>query len=200
MPEKCNFGYEKLKFLGHIVSSRGVCPDREKATTVALFLMPKMKRNVHLFLSLCAYYCCFVPNFSQIAEPLQQLIKDDVAFTCGSAQSEAFRELQQHLQNPPILGHFDQKQIRKGTLMLATLISELCSCSFKKASNALLSMLGTRRLLLRRTIQQLKRNAWSSCGLLQRFGHTCTNGPSVSSAITTLSAGWRISKILRVVL
>lgn len=29
-PEKCHFGYEELKFLGHVVSCEGISPDPEK--------------------------------------------------------------------------------------------------------------------------------------------------------------------------
>lgn len=106
-PEKCHFGYEELKFLGHIVSNTGIRPDPDKATAVRLFPIPKTKHDVRRFLGLCAYYRRFVPNFSEIAEPLQRLIKNDVTFIWGPAQSDAFHDLQRRLQTPPILGHFD---------------------------------------------------------------------------------------------
>lgn len=79
--EKCHFKYDQRKFLSHIVSSTGVRPDPEKATAVALFPMPKTKRDVHRFLGVCAYY----HRMCQILLNSQNL----------------------YLQNPPILGHFD---------------------------------------------------------------------------------------------
>nr|XP_037276032.1 putative protein TPRXL [Rhipicephalus microplus] len=36
-PEKCQFGFEKLRFLGHVISAQGVGPDPEKTVAVGLF-------------------------------------------------------------------------------------------------------------------------------------------------------------------
>lgn len=107
-PEKCHFAYEELHFLGHIISRNGVRPDPQKTTAIAQFPQPDDKRAVRRFLGLCAYYRRFVKNFSHIAEPLTQLTKSDVPFKWEAAQRDAFKELQQRLQSPPVLGHFDE--------------------------------------------------------------------------------------------
>ena len=107
-PEKCHFGYEELKFLGHVVSSDGIRPDPDKTRAVAAFPTPATKQDVRRFLGLCAYYRRFVPNFSKIAEPLHHLTRDNVAFVWDTKQRQAFCELQRRLQTPPILGHFDE--------------------------------------------------------------------------------------------
>lgn len=49
-----------------------------------------------------------MPNFSKIAEPLHYLTRDNVPFVWEPEQHRAFCELQQRLQRPPILGHFDE--------------------------------------------------------------------------------------------
>ncbi|XP_037515543.1 uncharacterized protein LOC119391974 [Rhipicephalus sanguineus] len=107
-PEKCHFAYEELHFLGHIISRNGVRPDPQKTTAIAQFPQPDDKRAVRRFLGLCAYYRRFVKNFSHIAEPLTQLTKSDVPFKWEAAQRDAFKELQQRLQSPPVLGHLDE--------------------------------------------------------------------------------------------
>lgn len=70
-PEKCQFGFDELRFLGHVISAEGVRPDPEKTAAVARFPTPTDKKSVRRFLGLCAYYRRFVENFSNIAEPLQ---------------------------------------------------------------------------------------------------------------------------------
>lgn len=107
-PEKCHFGFQQLKFLGHVVNSEGVSPDPDKTAAVSAFPTPTDKRAVRRFLGLCAYYRRFVANFSKIAEPLTRLTKDDVPFVWGPEQTKAFDELKMRLQTTPVLGHFDE--------------------------------------------------------------------------------------------
>lgn len=106
--EKCHFAYEELKVLGHIVSGSGVHPDPQKTAAIARFPQPADKKAVRRFLGICAYYRRFVKGFSQLAEPLMRLTHDDVPFTWESEQADAFRELQQRLQSPPLLAHYDE--------------------------------------------------------------------------------------------
>lgn len=107
-PQKCHFGYEELKFLGHVVSADGVRPDPEKTAAVAAFPVPSDKRAVRRFLGLCAYYRRFIANFSKIAEPLTRLTRDDVPFAWTTEQEAAFAELRQRMQTAPVLAHFDE--------------------------------------------------------------------------------------------
>lgn len=108
-PQKCHFGYEELKFLGHLVSAEGVRPDPEKTTAVAAFPTPADKKSVRRFLGLCAYYRRFIGNFSKIAEPLTRLTRADTPFVWSSEQETAFTELRHRLASPPVLGHFDEE-------------------------------------------------------------------------------------------
>lgn len=107
-PGKCNFGYKQLRFLGHVISSEGVSPDPEKTAAVAGFPRPADKKAVRRFLALAAYYRRFVENFSDIAEPLTRLTKDDVPFAWQEEQEVAFNDLRDRLQTAPILAHFDE--------------------------------------------------------------------------------------------
>lgn len=107
-PEKCHFGYEELKFLGHVVSADGVQPDPDKTSAVAAFPTPRDKKAVRRFLGLCAYYRRFIANFSRIAEPLIRLTREDTPFVWTDEQDAAFTELRQRLQESPVLAHFDE--------------------------------------------------------------------------------------------
>lgn len=107
-PNKCRFGYDELKFLGHIVSNKGVSVDPAKTTAVQAFPTPSDKKAVRRFLGLCAYYRRFVPSFSQIAAPLTYLTKDDVPFQWTEEQQCAFEKLKEALLTTPVLAHFDQ--------------------------------------------------------------------------------------------
>lgn len=107
-PQKCHFGFQELRFLGHVISSEGVKPDPDKTAAVKNFPRPTDKKSVRRFLGLCAYYRRFVENFSVIAEPLTRLTRDNVPFAWQDDQEDAFNELRRRLQAAPILAHFDE--------------------------------------------------------------------------------------------
>ena len=114
-PKKCNFLMERVKYVGHIVSKRGIETDPDKTERIQNWPTPKTPEEVRQFLGFCGYYRCFIQNFSQIAKPLSILMpipKDkkkgkQIAkqkWVWGNEQQEAFHNLKALLSTPPILG------------------------------------------------------------------------------------------------
>lgn len=60
-----------------------------------------------MFLGLAGYYRRFIPKFSHIAKPLNDLLKKDVSFQWTSTQQLAFEELKNILTNDIILQYPD---------------------------------------------------------------------------------------------
>jgi len=107
--DKCQFGLERVMFLGHILSSDGVSVDPEKTEKVKDFPVPKTQTQLKSFLGLCNYYRRFVKGFANIASPLNQLLKGNHKgrFKSGDwtdACQEAFQTLKDSLSSAPILG------------------------------------------------------------------------------------------------
>ena len=53
-----------------------------------------------------AFYKRFIPNFSSLASPLNELVKKDVTFICGAGgleQQKSFEEIKERLTKTPIL-------------------------------------------------------------------------------------------------
>lgn len=90
------------------MNATGVLPGPAKTSAIANFPRPKDKKGVRRVFGLCAYYRCFVANFARIAEPLTRLTIESTPFSCENDQEKAFCEMQQCLQNPPVLAHFDE--------------------------------------------------------------------------------------------
>lgn len=105
-PEKCHFGCNELKFLGHFVSHDDIPPDLEKTLAVAAFLPPSNKRDVRRFLGLCAYYRCLVQNFSNIAMPLISLPKD--VLLCGAPSKEPLSPIFSSISKLCLYSDFDK--------------------------------------------------------------------------------------------
>ncbi|UYV82816.1 hypothetical protein LAZ67_22000969 [Cordylochernes scorpioides] len=72
---KCKFAMEELDILGHIVSSEGIKPDNRKIEAVLNFPIPKNIEMLRSFLGTCGFLRKFIPNFSKLAEPLNNLTR-----------------------------------------------------------------------------------------------------------------------------
>lgn len=71
---KCKFAATECVYLGHIVGSGVVKPEKDKTVAVRQFSTPETK-EVHSFLGLTGYYRRFIENYSAIAVPLTDLTK-----------------------------------------------------------------------------------------------------------------------------
>src|SRR6185436_2035906 len=74
-PSKCYFFKKKLSFLGHVIDAEGVSTDPAKIEKVKNYPVTKTVTQVRSFLGLASYYRKFMKNFSEIAKPLNELLK-----------------------------------------------------------------------------------------------------------------------------
>jgi hypothetical protein len=72
---KCEFGMRELLYLEHIIYGQGVQVHQEKIRAIVDWPMPKNLTELRGFFGLCSYYRRFVKGFSQLGEPLTDLIK-----------------------------------------------------------------------------------------------------------------------------
>ncbi|KAL5494037.1 hypothetical protein EMCRGX_G015306 [Ephydatia muelleri] len=110
--EKCKFVQKAVKYLGHVVSAEGICPDPAKTEVVVSYPVPTSAKEIKQFMGLCNYYRRFVKDYSKIAAPLFKLLSKENAkfFAWNSASQNAFEELKSRLVSPPILAYPDFKQ------------------------------------------------------------------------------------------
>lgn len=63
-----------MKYVGHIVSEKGIEPDEEKVSKVLEWPQSKSREEIRQFLGFVGYYRKFIGNFSIIARPLIDLM------------------------------------------------------------------------------------------------------------------------------
>eukprot|EP00731_Ephydatia_muelleri_P037182 Em0411g3a len=87
--EKCKFVQKAVKYLGHVVSAEGICPDPAKTEVVVSYPVPTSAKEIKQFMGLCNYYRRFVKDYSKIAAPLFKLLSKENAkfFAWNSANA-----------------------------------------------------------------------------------------------------------------
>ncbi|XP_052858295.1 uncharacterized protein LOC128266062 [Drosophila gunungcola] len=55
---------EELKYLGHVISARGIHTDPEKIAAILNMPSPQTTKQVHSFLGVASWYRRFIPNFT----------------------------------------------------------------------------------------------------------------------------------------
>lgn len=108
-PSKCHFALKQLKFLGHIISRRGVEVDPDKTQAMSDFPRPKSQKQVRSFLGMANYYRRFIKNFSKIATPLNACLKTvgNKKFQWTEECEQAFQTLKSKLLTAPVLAYPD---------------------------------------------------------------------------------------------
>jgi transposase InsO family protein len=104
---KCRFACTELEYLGHIVSSRGVCVDPKKTDAIRNARAPRNISEVRTLLGACSYYRRFMPKFSTVAEPITRLLRKDAPWSWSSEQEQAYGDLKRMLCEAPILAYPD---------------------------------------------------------------------------------------------
>lgn len=102
-PSKCHFMKDTVKYLGFKVSKGIVSPDPSNLELLQKFNIPKNRKQVRQYLGLAGFYRRFIHNYAQKALPLTNLTKDNLAFTWGTAEQQAFETLKTELVKEPIL-------------------------------------------------------------------------------------------------
>jgi hypothetical protein len=86
-PKKFVFAVEQDKLLGFIVSNERMIIDPERTQVYLKVPPPSSKKSMQSFLGQINFVRRFVPSFSEMVRPLQNLIKKDVQYHWGPLES-----------------------------------------------------------------------------------------------------------------
>jgi hypothetical protein len=121
---------DRIKYLGHWITSDGIGTDDEKIEAVKKWPIPQSREEVKQFLGFASFYRRFIHKFAQISEPLQKLLrgvkKTDPQAVVGSTkkknkkansklppfewkveQQDSFEALIDALTSAPVLAYAD---------------------------------------------------------------------------------------------
>ena len=74
--DKCQFGYARVKFLGHYVSADGVRPHDRNLSKIRDCALPTDCKQLESCLALFSYYRRFIPNYANLARSLVNVLTE----------------------------------------------------------------------------------------------------------------------------
>jgi hypothetical protein len=104
---KCEFWLKEVQFLGHVLSAEGVAVDPGKVKDILNWKPPISVHEVRSFLGMAGYYHRFIPDFSKVAKPITELLKNQTKFIWSPKCEKAFRILKKSLTTAPVLAQPD---------------------------------------------------------------------------------------------
>ena len=111
--EKCEFGKEKLTFLGHLVDSQGIQADPEKTKAVREMNQPENVSELRRFLGMVNQMGKFIINLAELTQPLRELLKKNMKWQWNIPQEEAFIKIKEELCKSTVLSFYDPNLLTK---------------------------------------------------------------------------------------
>ena len=106
-PKKSIFTVTEGNFLGFIVSKEGMIINPKCTKSISKIGLPGSRKAMQSFLGKINFVPRFVPNFSQVVKPLQDLVKKDVQFKWFEEQRNSFVEIRRAIVEAPSLRSLD---------------------------------------------------------------------------------------------
>ena len=88
-PEKCFLFQKEVKYLGHVVSEKGITTDPDKVEAVRTWPKPTSFKELRSFIGFCSYYRRFIAGFVDIVQPLYKCLESSV-FGWNMEANDAF--------------------------------------------------------------------------------------------------------------
>ena len=109
-PEKCEFNRSKVEYLGMIIEEGKISMDPGKLNGIRDWPAPTTVKQVRGFLGFGNFYRQFIQNFSELAKPMNELLKKEQKFEWTNKCQLAFDTMKQKFTEEPVLGMPDHNK------------------------------------------------------------------------------------------
>ena len=100
---KCHLFSKEIQYLGHILSTKGICLLLLKTQAIQKMHPPTTPKQVHAFLELVGHCRKFIKDFAKIAKPLTLLTQQQVKFEWTPAHQDTCPKLKESIIQALIL-------------------------------------------------------------------------------------------------
>lgn len=105
--KKYEFNKSSLTFFEFAFSGKRIAPDPKKVVAIKIAPALTTTSGVRSFLGMATHCAKFIPNFSDVSEPLQELPKKDQQFHWTAWQEQSFNHIKELLTSAQVMAYFD---------------------------------------------------------------------------------------------
>ncbi|QRW21858.1 Retrotransposable element Tf2 protein [Rhizoctonia solani] len=109
-PAKCYFFVTEVTYIGLVFPHGDAIRSNHKVQVIMDWPEPQNVKQVQSFLGFANFYCCFVPNFSCLARPLNNLTPREQPWIWLEEQKAAFDAIKAEICKEPVLAHPDESK------------------------------------------------------------------------------------------
>ena len=106
-PKKLQLRKQEVPCIGHLLTSDGLKPDPNKVKAIVEMPTPADKQSLQRLLGMITYLSKFLPNLSEVTEPLRRLLDKDVEWHWDDSHKEALNRVKHLITREPVLSYFD---------------------------------------------------------------------------------------------
>ena len=107
--EKLQYKQLEVEFFGETYTVHGCKPAKGKVQAIVEIPAPSCKKVVQSFVGMINYLSKFSARLSELALPIKELAKENVAFNLGPEYQAAFKLVKKEIAAAPILAYYDPK-------------------------------------------------------------------------------------------
>jgi hypothetical protein len=108
--KKFQFKTNKLSYVGHLLTSDGVKADPEKVRAVLKMQTPDDPKSLRRFLGMVMYLSKFIPQLSEVAATLHNVLRVGVPWSWCSEQQATFDKIKSTITTDSVLQFYDVQQ------------------------------------------------------------------------------------------
>ena len=108
--EKIQYKVDTVRYMGHVVTSKGVKPDESKVLAIKNMPEPEDRKGLQRLLGMTRYLSQYIPNEATITAPLRQLLRKEAAWHWSHEHRAALNRLKSTLTQAPVLKFYDQSK------------------------------------------------------------------------------------------
>ena len=106
-PRKCKYKLQEILYIGHVLSKDGLKPDPRKVQAITEMPEPENTTDLLRFMGMVKYLSKFVPDLSEKAAALNELLHKDNEWVWDVPQQKAYDDVKQSIAHATILAYFD---------------------------------------------------------------------------------------------
>nr|CAD2206442.1 unnamed protein product [Meloidogyne enterolobii] len=102
-PEKCKVGQSEIRYLGHLISAKGIRIDPRDLEPIMKLKKPNTITELRSLIGMLSYFRKFTPNFAEVMSPIYDLTKKENTREWGETHERALNLMKKLLTSAPVL-------------------------------------------------------------------------------------------------